>query len=199
MWEHARLLLRRCRRELTLDCGTESAYRLLSRTPTLATMTHRQNEQRPDTRRASLKAAASWLSLVAATTAGMGPTATVRTRVRADVADEGGELRLVIHSYHPAQLGSRTLPSAADRPMSSTQRAVTADELRRGVSIDMVHPVAGSECDARPLLVAWVERGRANLDFDALLARPLPGAPRGCAKAQGGADTLHATVDLTAA
>jgi hypothetical protein len=149
--------------------------------------------------RAALKAAASWLSLVAATTAGIGPTATVRARVRADVADDAGELRLVVHSYSAEQLGKRTVPSAADRPVSSTQRAVTAEELRRGVMVDMVQPAGNSAEEEHPMLVAWVERGRANLDFDALLARPLPGVPKGYAKVRGKSDALRATVELTAA
>jgi hypothetical protein len=186
--------------EFVLTLARKLLIRRVHSAPTLTLMISRQTHQRPDpTKRPLLKAAASWLSLVAATTAGMGPTATVRTRVRADVTDEVGELRLVIHSYRPEQLGTRTLPDAADRPVASAQRAVTADELRRGVSVDMLHPVEGGAENARPLLVAWVERGRANLDFDALLARPLPGVLRGCAKAQGRADTMHATVDLTAA
>ena len=158
--------------------------------------------RRPDlqiTMRPALKAAASWLSLVAATTAGLGPTSTVRTRVRADVSDEAGELRLVVHSYNAEQLGERTVPSAADRPVSSSQRAVTPEELRRGVVVDMVQPAGGTGDDERPMVVAWVERGRANLDFDALLARPRPGAPRGCVQARRKADSLSAVVELTAA
>jgi hypothetical protein len=150
-------------------------------------------------KRAALRTAASWLSLVAATTAGIGPTATVRACVRADVADDTGELRLVVHSYLAEQLGERTVPSATDRPMSSTQRAVTAEELRRGVMVDMVQPAGNSTKDEHPMLVAWVERGRANLDFDALLARPLPGVPKGCAKVRGKSDALRANVELTAA
>lgn len=150
------------------------------------------------TKRAALKAAVSWLSLVAATTAGMGPTATVRTCVRADVAEDLGELRLVVHSYLPGQLSGRAVPSAADRPMSSTQRAVTAEELRQGVVIEMVQPATDS-CEGAPVVFAWVEPGRANLDFDALLARPKPGVPKGCAKARGCSTVMRATVELSAA
>lgn len=149
--------------------------------------------------RAALKAAASWLSLVAATTAGIGPTATVRTCVKADVGEDLGELRLVVHSYLPEQLGERTVPRATDKPVSSMQRAVTAEELRRGVVVDVVQPAVTSKSEGGPLVVAWVERGRANLDFDALLARPLPGVPKGCAKARGRSDAMRATVELTAA
>ena len=168
--------------------------------PTLTTMSRRRSHLKPQAQsRGALKTAVSWLSLVAATTAGIRPTATVRTSVRADVADEVGELRLVVHSYLSGQLGGRTVPSAADRPVSSTQRAVTADELRRGVVVDMVQPAENADSGERPLLVAWVERGRANLDFDALLARPLPGVPRGCARVRGSADALRATLELTAA
>lgn len=149
--------------------------------------------------RTALKTAVSWMSLVAATTAGIGPTATVRTCVRADVADELGELRLVVHSYLAEQLGGRTVPNLSDKPVSSTQRAVTAEELRRGVMVDVIQPAAAAGSGECPLVVAWVERGRANLDFDALLARPRPGVPKGCAKARGRADALRATVELSAA
>jgi hypothetical protein len=163
-------------------------------------MARKRNDPKPHApTSAALKAAASWLSLVAATTAGIGPSAMVRTCVRANVKDEVGELRLVVHSYLPGQLGGRTVPSAEDKPMSSTQRAVTAEQLRRGVFVDMVQPAGSAASEERPLVVAWVERGRANLDYDALLARPLPGAPRGCAKARGDADALSAVVELTAA
>lgn len=167
--------------------------------PTSTAMDRSRSHQPEQPKRAALRTAASWLSLVAATTAGIGPTATVRARVRADVGDEIGELRLVVHSYLPGQLGGRTLPDAADMPVSSAQRAVTADELRRGVFVDVVQPATSIDAAARPIVVAWVERGRANLDFDALLARPLPGVPRGSATAQGRADSLRATLRLTAA
>lgn len=150
-------------------------------------------------RRMPLKAAASWLSLVAATTAGIGPTATVRARVKADVGDELGELRLVVHSYLPEQLGDRTVPRATDKPVSSTQKAVTAEQLRQGVLVDVVQPVSASDSPDGALVVAWVERGRANLDFDALLARPMPGVPHGCAKVRGSAELMRTTVELTAA
>jgi hypothetical protein len=166
--------------------------------PTLGTMSRQLNRPSSQISATALKATASWLSLVAATTAGMGPTSMVRTCVRADVADNVGELRLVVHSYAPGQLGRRTVPSAADKPMSSTQRAVTAEELRRGVVVDMIQP-KGPGGGNRPVVVAWVEHGRPDLDFDALLARPRPGVPRGCAKARGEADSMEATVELTAA
>lgn len=158
-----------------------------------------KTQNHPPATRTALKAAVSWFSLVAATTAGIGPTATVRTCVKADVAEDLGELRLVVHSYLPEQLGERTVPSATDRPVSSTQRAVTAEELRQGVMIDVVQPVAVAGSEGAPVVVAWVERGRANLDYDALLARPTPGVPRGCAKARGSSEAMRATVELSAA
>jgi len=181
-----------------VDSGTKSAYWLYLSVPHISHMNHRT--KKPETKPAAhtaLKAAASWLSLVAATTAGIGPSATVRTCVKADVGEDLGELRLVVHSYLAEQLGDRTVPRATDKPVSSTQRAVTAEELRRGVVVEMVQPAAGS--GVAPLVVAWVERGRANLDFDALLARPTPGVPKGCAKARGKSDDMRATVELTAA
>ncbi|MGC4069653.1 MAG: hypothetical protein QM784_34345 [Polyangiaceae bacterium] len=148
-------------------------------------------------RRTSLKSAVSWLSLVAATTAGLGPSAMVRARVRADVLDDTDGLRLVVQSYLPDQLGSGVLPGALEKPVASTQRAVTAEELRRGVVVDMVQPsIDGSE--KRPVLLAWLERGRPDLEFDARLARPRPGMLRGHARARGTASDLSANVRLDA-
>lgn len=152
----------------------------------------------PAARRSAIKSAASWLSLVAATTAGLGPSSTLRTRVTADVADDLDGLRLVVHSYLPGQLGESLMPSAAEKPVASSQRAVTAAELRRGVIVDMVQPSHGSGSTSRPVVLAWLERGRPDLDYDARLARPVPGVPRGCAKTRGSSVELSASVMLAA-
>jgi len=152
----------------------------------------------PQSTRRSASSAASWLSLVAATTAGLGPSATLRTMIRADVSDHADGLRLVVHSYLPGQLANGTLPNASQKPVASSQRAVTADELRRGVVVDMVQPASNGEHAAKPMVMAWVERGRPNLDYDARLARPLPGVPRGCARSRGSNADLSASVLLQA-
>jgi hypothetical protein len=122
----------------------------------------------------------------------------VRARVRADVTDDGDALRLVVHSYLPTQLADGMVPSAMEKPAASAQRAVTPDELRRGVVVEMVQPSVAGNSARRPVVVAWVERGRPNLKFDARLARPLPGVPRGCAKTRGSSADFSATVLLDA-
>jgi hypothetical protein len=121
----------------------------------------------------------------------------VRARVRADVLDDTDGLRLVVQSYLPGQLASGVLPGALEKPVASTQRAVTAEELRRGVVVDMVQPSISSR-ETRPVLLAWLERGRPDLEFDARLARPLPGMLRGYARTRGTASDLSANVRLDA-
>jgi hypothetical protein len=135
-------------------------------------------------RRGALKAAGSWLSLVAATTAGLEPISTLRARIRStSIADARDELRLVVQAYLPSQVPEGGVPYATERPLSSSQRSVTAEELRQGVVVEMSHPQAKLTAQTRPMLVAWVERGRPNLEFDARLARPQPGMLQGSARA----------------
>jgi hypothetical protein len=154
-------------------------------------------KENPNERRTSLKSAVSWLSLVAATTAGLGPSAMVRARVRADVLDDNDGLRLVVQSYLPGQLARDVLPGALEKPVASSQRAVTAEELRRGVVVDMVQPSINGD-ETRTVLLAWLERGRPDLEFDARLARPRPGMLRGFARTRGTASDLSANVLLDA-
>ena len=126
----------------------------------------------------------SWLALVAATTAGVGALHRVRAAVSADVRALGRAevgYRLVVQSYAPESFGSRELPSLRARPLASIQRAVTADELKRGVSVELLGVSAAD--DAMPVIVAWVERGRPDLEFDALEARPSKDAVYGIAAA----------------
>jgi hypothetical protein len=116
--------------------------------------------------------------------------------VQADVADDLDGLRLVVHSYLPGQLGDSQVPGVTEKPVASAQRAVTAEELRRGVVVEMVQPAPGCGSAPRPVVLAWVERGRPDLDYDARLARPLPGGLRGCAKTRGSSAELSANVRL---
>jgi hypothetical protein len=146
----------------------------------------------------TLKSAASWLSLVAATTAGLGPSAMVRARVRADITDDGDSLRLVVHSYLPDQLKEGIIPGSIEKPVASAQRAVTTEELKRGVVIEMRQPTNLRQSVRRPVVIAWIERGKPDLAFDARLARPLPGMPQGSARARGSSVDLSADVRLTA-
>jgi hypothetical protein len=57
------------------------------------------------------------------------------------------------------------------------QRAITPDELRRGVKVDLLElrQVAPAFASAT-LVLAWVEEGKPDLEYDARRARPLPGS-----------------------
>lgn len=141
---------------------------------------------RPRIRKApgAVQAAAgvSWLALVAATTLGAGSLHRVRAAVSGDprsLGDSREGYRLIVQSYAPESLGSRDFPGLRARPLGSTQRAVTREELERGVAVDLVG-LDQRAADA-PVVVAWVERGPADLEFDALRARPSAGAVYGVA------------------
>jgi hypothetical protein len=139
------------------------------------------------TARGAAKAAAgaSWLALVAATTVGVGSLHRVRAAVSADartLARSDVGYRLIVQSYAPDsfRVGSSDLPALRARPLASTQRAVTREELARGIAVDVLGISAASN-DA-PVIVAWVERGRPDLEFDALEARPNVDAVYGVAE-----------------
>jgi hypothetical protein len=125
------------------------------------------------------------MALVAATTLGLQGVQRVRAEVsmRAGklASDAASEYRLIVQSYSAANIVDG-VPRAYARPLASAQRSVTAEELRHGVAIDVVD-VGEGESDS-PVLVAWLERGAANLDFDGRRARPERGAYRGVASAQ---------------
>ena len=118
----------------------------------------------------------SWMGLLAALTLGGGAGA-VRAEVRADDVPSSDQLRLVVQSYE-APAGSRSVPRNA-QPLGSLQRAVTAEELRRGVVLDV--PCVGPAKEA-PLVVAWVEHGQPDLAFDGRKARPGRGSLVGYAR-----------------
>ena len=137
-------------------------------------------------RGATAAARVSWFALVAATTIGAGAHH-VRAAVSADtrtlgVSDIG--YRLIVQSYAPESFGAgaRGLPTVHARPLASTQRAVTREELARGIAVDVV---GVSTSERSPVIVAWVERGKPNLEFDALRARPGQDAVYGVALGEG--------------
>ena len=135
-------------------------------------------------REAAKAAAGSWLALVAATTVGIGALHRVRAAVSVDTRALGTSdvgYRLIVQSYAPESFGASDLPAQRARPLASTQRAVTREELARGVAVDVlgVSAIAGNA----PVIVAWVERGKPDLEFDALEARPSQDAVYGVAAA----------------
>jgi hypothetical protein len=136
------------------------------------------------------KAGVSWMALVAATTVGVGTVQRVRAAVSADpsklgISERG--YRLIVQTYARSSLGGGQLPQLWEKPLASTQRAVTKEELARGVAVNMVGLVEQQEA---PVIVAWVESGRADLDFDALEARPQADAFYGVAPASEGPESL---------
>jgi hypothetical protein len=125
-----------------------------------------------------VRSGASWLSLVAATTKGIGQLGLVRVRIRSNAIIPGSNLRLVVQSYSAESLKQDEPPSAALVPMASLQRSVSQDELRAGIELDVVH-VGGSMPVADIVVFAWVEAGHPDFKYDAALARPSVGALKG--------------------
>jgi hypothetical protein len=116
---------------------------------------------------------ASWMALVAATTIGLGHLDRVRAEVSADsasLAGSSGRYRLVVQSYAPDSVRAGTLPGARQKPLASAQRSVTAEELSRGVAVDVLR--VGEAAGPSPVIVAWIEQGEADLEFDGAEARP---------------------------
>src|SRR5579883_924535 len=98
--------------------------------------------------------AGSWLALLSAATLGDGALS-VQAEVRADGLKDGRAYRLVVQTYD-------ALPSVSprSRPVGSTQRAVTAAELRDGVHVSLVELSAQATPGAERTVVAWVEAGQ---------------------------------------
>jgi hypothetical protein len=140
-------------------------------------------------RAASPPATASWTALLAGVALGCAGAALLHVEVRSEVQlDPGRSYRLVVHSYDradPSRFGQY------ERPVASTQRSVTAEELRSGVRVGLLEfqqergeSDSDTETSRVSLVVAWVEEGKADLELDGLRARPRPGgmlgaAPRG--------------------
>ncbi len=140
-------------------------------------------------RRRAAAAAGSWLALLAAATLGDGAS-TVHAEVRADSVRDGA-YRLVVQSYDRA---------GAARPIGSLQRAVTADELRHGVHVNLVE-LRGAQATAsaaKPVIVAWIEAGEPDLEFDGLTARPQPGSSYGVASRPAQQDVASISLNRTA-
>jgi hypothetical protein len=117
--------------------------------------------------------AGSWMALVAATTIGLSAVQRVRAAVsvgsRESLPTLSGEYRLIVQSYSAGSVVDGR-PLAHARPLASAQRSVTPEELTRGVDIDVVD--VGEPRSDSAVIVAWLERGSADLDFDARRARP---------------------------
>jgi hypothetical protein len=125
------------------------------------------------------------MALLARTTLGH-LAGTVRAEVQTDAVNDEGSYRLVVQSYDSRD--------GRAKPIGSVQRAVTGAELRKGVRIDVVElrdTPANTSDD--PMLVAWVEAGDPDLEFDGRMARPQPGSVYG--KARRSTDVVQISLD----
>jgi hypothetical protein len=138
------------------------------------------------------------MTLVAATTVGLPALQRVRAEVSADTPElpreTRDEYRLVVHSY-AAENVVNGVPVLHARPLASAQRSVTVEELSRGVAVDVVGVDAQRSDDA--VIVAWLERGAPNLEFDGRRARPGRDAYIGIAKTRGDVTEPQAHVVLS--
>jgi hypothetical protein len=146
----------------------------------------------PRLRKARSAAAGSWLALLAATTLGDAAD-TLRAEVRADGLSIRGMYRLVVQSFDAT--------GGDARPVGSMQRSVTADELREGVHVNLLElrqPLAPTAQQQSPMVVAWVEAGKPDLEFDARNARPSPGSVYGVVKRAGSQGILQISLNRKA-
>jgi len=122
------------------------------------------------------------MALLAATTLG-DAAGTLRAEVRAQGLSSEALYRLVVQSYDASD-GASGLPAQDARPVGCLQRAVTADELREGVRVDLLElRQNAAEAGARePVVLAWIEAGEPDLEFDGRTARPAPGSVYGIVK-----------------
>jgi len=142
----------------------------------------------------SAAASASWVALLAATSLGAVSLERTRAEVSAKeplAAETAEGYRLIVQSYSSTSVGEDQLPFANHRPLASAQRAVTAEELAHGVAVDVLQIDAAKGDGHAPVIVAWVERGAPDLDFDARRARPGIGAVYGLAKTSGGSAQIE--------
>jgi hypothetical protein len=149
------------------------------------------SRKQPTKSRTRTAAAGSWIALLAATTLGDG-AGTLEANVRADGLRDGA-YRLVVQSYDTA---GGAVPDQDARPVGSTQRAVTADELRSGVRVNLLE-LRGSAQPAQrgPMVVAWIEAGEPDLEFDGRTARPQPGSVYGVARRASKQGSVQISLD----
>jgi len=136
----------------------------------------------------SAAAGASWMALLAATSLGAVSVERMRAEVSAHdlAAATAAGYRLIVQSYSPDSVRADRLPGAGQRPLASAQRAVTAEELAAGVAVDVLQIDQTRVGERAPVIVAWVEHGAPDLEFDALRARPARGAVYGIAQSSEG-------------
>jgi hypothetical protein len=142
-------------------------------------------------------ASGSWMALLAATTLGVNGAKTVRAEVRADEGlVESHDYRLVVQSFDESE-GRQ--PGLRAKPVASYQRAVTAAELRTGVKVSLVELRQAAVGQNDGAVVAWIEAGKPDLEFDGRMARPRPGSMYGLARKVAGASPVQIRLTRKAA
>jgi hypothetical protein len=133
------------------------------------------------------------MALLAATTLGDAAD-TLHAEVRAVGLAEDAAYRLVVQSYDATD---GRVPGRYSRPVGSLQRAVTAAELRQGVHVDLLElrDAAPASSADTPLVVAWIEAGEPDLEFDGRAARPQPGSVYGVARRTARHDTVQISLN----
>ena len=125
----------------------------------------------------------SWMAILASTTLGAVGASTVRASVRADLPGAADEqtFRLVVQTYH-ARDGRP--PRRGARPIGSMQRRVSVAELRAGVRVSVLELQTDPD-EELPVVVAWIDDGEADAEFEGRLARPESGSIYGSARRHG--------------
>jgi len=138
-------------------------------------MKAKEKPNRPGSKRRAVAGSASWLALVAATSLGIPHAETVRAEIKLppEALESGGRYRLIVQSYDA--LGRASIIPAG-RPRASTQRTITSADLVDGVRIDLIELGDESTSASERRVIAWVEPGEADLEFDARRAKPMPGS-----------------------
>ena len=128
------------------------------------------------------------MALLAATSLGAVSVERMRAEVSAQdlAAATSAGYRLIVQSYSRGSVGVDQLPGASHRPLASAQRAVTAEELAQGVAVDVLQIDQVNAGGHAPIIVAWIEHGAPDLEFDALRARPSRSALYGVAQTSAG-------------
>ncbi len=127
------------------------------------------------------------MALLAATS--IGAVSVERMRAEVSAQDLGAATsagyRLIVQSYARSSVTANQLPGAGHRPLASVQRAVTAEELARGIAVDVLQ-IDQASGEHAPVIVAWIEHGAPDLELDALRARPSRSAVYGVAQTLAG-------------